>query len=340
MFKISLTQSWTHRPSSISLGLGLGLWLITANSFNSSQPLPVSMQHSDTALPPTDVTEIHSIDKANIELRELFQKADHAFELGRRTEFKRLLPLLTDYPLYPYLLYKDMRRNIGKLDQHQIELFLSDYANSIIANQFRRDLIRYYARNKQWQSLIGIYLPQDSINLQCQYIYALLKTGGHQHAYSSIEKLWLTGSSLHRSCDKAFKIWREAGLQTQSLTWQRIQLAMAKNHIRLSRHLAKQLDENEQKWFELWLQVHNNPEYSLEASLLRQNHPLTSTIRLHAIKRMSREDTDQAIALWMKLAQRFSFTEEDLYKSYETIGLKKARRHEPDANFWLNRIPD
>ncbi|MFW2373719.1 MAG: transglycosylase SLT domain-containing protein, partial [Gammaproteobacteria bacterium] len=32
--------------------------------------------------------------------------------------------------------------------------------------------------------------------------------------------------------------------------------------------------------------------------------------------------------------------EEDLYKSYETIGLKKARRHEPDANFWLNRIPD
>ncbi|MCW8957134.1 MAG: transglycosylase SLT domain-containing protein [Gammaproteobacteria bacterium] len=335
------THRWTHCPSSISLGLGLGLWLMTANSFNSSQPFTVTEQQIDSAPTSISQTDIVLLDSAyHQQQRELFKKADQAFELGRRSEFKRLLPQLTRYPLYPYLVYKNMRRNISKLDQQQIELFLDDYDNSIITDQFRRDLIRYYARHQQWQSLIQIYTPQDSTSLQCKYLYALLQTGDTERAYPAIEKLWLNAQSLHRNCDQVFKHWSEAGQQTQALTWQRIELAMAKNHIQLARHLAKQLNSDEQIWFKLWMAVHRDPEVSLESDLLKEARPLTATIRLHAIKRMSRKDTDQAITLWMKLAQRYSFTEASLYQVYEQIGLVKARRHETDANFWLDRIPE
>lgn len=340
MFSIQHKYHCRHRPFAISLGLGLGLWLITANSFNHSQALPAE-QAADIPATPTHETEAPVIDDAYIQTqRELFKQADKAFNLGRISEFKRLLPQLTTYPLYPYLLYKDMRRNIRKLDQQQIELFLDDYDNSIIADKFRRDLIRYYSRHQQWQRLIQIYTTQDSNSLQCKYLNALLNTGDTERAYPAIGELWLTGYSLPRSCDGVFKQWHAAGQQTQDLTWQRIELAMSKNHTRLARHLAKQLDEHEHKWFELWKKIHQQPEFSLESNLLKQAHPLAASIRLYAIKRMSRKDTDQAIALWMKLNQRFSFSESDLYQAYKHIGLAKARRHEPEANFWLARIPE
>ena len=338
--KTGIIHRWVHRPFSISLGLGLGLWLVTANSFNGSQSLAVLQQPADATPPSNSQTENHFLDSDYLQQqRALFQKADRAFELGRRSEFKRLLPQLTSYPLYPYLVYKDMRRNIGKLDQQQIELFLDDYENSIIAGQFRRDLITYYARHKQWQSLLHVYTPQDSTSLKCKYLHALLQTGDTKHAYPAIEQLWLTGDSLPNSCDQVFKLWRDADQQTQSLTWQRIQLAMAKNRTQLASHLSEHLDSVDQEWFELWLEVHRDPELSLQADLLRQAHPLTAIIRLHAIKRMSQKDSAQAIKLWMQLAQRFSFTDADIYKAYEYIGLVKARRHEPDASFWLDRIP-
>lgn len=338
---IGISNHWTHRPSSISLGFGLGLWLITANSFNNSQSLPINSQANDSASSPVSQAEVHFHETAYVQhQRELFQRADKAFELGRRSEFKRLLPQLANYPLYPYLVYKDMKHNIRKLEQYEIDLFLDDYDNSIISDQFRRDLIRYYFKAKQWRSLIQVYVPQGRTSLQCKFIHALLQTGDTNRAYPAIEELWLSDSSLPVSCDPVFEQWREAGQQTQDLTWQRIQLVMAKNRSRLARHLSKQLDSDGQNWLQLWLDIHRNPEHILEADLVKQTHPLTSTIRLHAIKRMSQTDSDQAIALWMKLAQRFSFTESELYKAYEYIGLVKARRHEPDANFWLDRIPE
>ena len=43
-------------------------------------------------------------------LRQQFLEAERALRSGKRSKYERLLGELEEYPLYPYLIYQDLRR--------------------------------------------------------------------------------------------------------------------------------------------------------------------------------------------------------------------------------------
>jgi len=326
-----------HRHLKTSLSIALSLWLVTANGFDSTlQKNPIEATNNTSLV--THPDDIFLDSETLAEQRKLYSKAEQAFKAGQYSRFKKLKNQLKDYPLYSYLEYKDLKRNIGHLDKQQIFSFLEQNDNSIIASRLRRKLIDYYSRHKRWSDLISVYTPQQSTTRQCKYLRALINTGQEQQALAQVEKLWLTSKSQPKSCDPIFKAWELAGFRTHELTWERIQLAMSKNKTRLARYLAKTLDKSDRLWVESWIKVHRNPQLLSKLSLLKKTHPMASSIRVHAIKRMSRKKPEQAIKLWQKMNTLYSFSEEEANKAYKAIGLSMARSHHPDANIWLSQL--
>ncbi|MDH5485255.1 MAG: transglycosylase SLT domain-containing protein, partial [Gammaproteobacteria bacterium] len=327
------------KPGRYGLGLGLALWLITANGFNQNKdPSPDVATRIDT-LVTIDTNFLYDQTDELANQRKDYRQAEIALKKGHMQTFNRLLQKLGNYPLYPYLEYQQISRRLNQLDQNQVDQFFERNDGSIIADKLRRKLINYYARHNRWDDLIHIYQAQSSVHLQCKYLQALIQTDQSEHAYEMVRKLWLTGKSQPKACDPVFDAWEATGQRTHELTWQRIKLAMASGHYRLAVHLSKSLPAADHKLVLYWKKIHRKPELALSDYIRELQHEAKNDILIHAIMRMSRKDTDKAIDLWQKLSDTHHFTQQEEYAAYRHIGLRLARNHHPEASQWLNRIP-
>ena len=327
------------RSLKLSLGLGLGLWMITANGLNTSPALA-----THTSLPSAesqaDSLPIYGSDTKKLKhQRGLFKQAEYALNKRRYRSFEKLQAQLEDYPLYQYLQFRKMSKNPGKLDRESIDSFFSQYGKNQITARLRTKLLKYYARNARWDDFLHLYQDQTSTRMQCHHLTALLNTNQKEAALQLVEPLWLSAKSQPKACNTAFNAWKDAGFQTDELTWQRITLAMSKSRTQLARHLAQSLNTVDRKWVNFWIKSHRKPDLILQQPEASLSHPMASTIQLHAIKRQARKDINKAVQLWNSLTETHFFKAEEMYTAYRYIGLKMARSHHPDAESWLSLIP-
>ena len=271
--------------------------------------------------------------------RSLFLQAELNLQLGHYKKFKQQLKQLGDYPLSPYLQYKQLHGVLSRTSKTELDDFFTHYPEQIISARLRRDLIRHYARHHEWQKLLYIYRPQTSTSLQCNYLQALIKTGQQSLAMPRIKDLWLSSQSQPKSCDPVFKVWQDAGFKTPQLTWQRIERVMHAGKLRLAKHLARHLPKHDQAWVRLWRRIYRHPEKAASEPLFKQDHPYAQRIAIHAIQRLSRRDASQAIALLHKLSPPLRFNREQQYQLNRNIGLAMARQHLAGAGQWLQKIP-
>ena len=327
------------KPFRFSLGLTLGLWLVSANGFNA---LP--SQQLDKVIDNDDIHPISSraTDPAKLaKQRATFKQAERAFKLGRYTTYRALTTQLKDYPLYPYLQYKDLNRQLSRLSEQHISHFLDANNNTVIGERFRRKVLRHYAKHNRWSDFIKRYQPQHSTTLHCRYLNALMQTGKKSQALAEVKPLWLTGQSQPKACDGLFNAWEKAGHLSDALIWARINKAMSKGRTRLARHIAQKLDKrSDRELVYFWSMIHRKPELAEKSSRLNKTHPMAATIKVHAIKRMGRKDPEKAIELWRKLAKTQAFSAEQNNTVARSIGLYMARQHHPDALYWLTRVDD
>lgn len=333
-------QLWRFkRPCKFSLGAILGLWLLTANGFNGATDTSMTLALRNPAAAPLPETATPISDENKLaEQRALFVRAEQALKKRHYQSFEQLAGQLQDYPLYPYLQYHQLKRQLDSTPDQQIKAFLNANDNSIIGDRFRTYLLRYYARHQRWDDFIANYQPQGSTSLHCKYLSALLKTSEKQQALEQVKKLWLVGRSQPRSCDAVFDAWEAAGYLSEELVWQRIELAMERGRTRLARHIGKKLPSRaDREVVYLWSQIHRKPQLSMPASRLN-NHPMAATIRLHGVKRMAARDVEQAVTLWNKMQQLHMFTPQQHNQARRSIGLSMATSHHPDAIQWLSRV--
>ena len=271
--------------------------------------------------------------------RKLFLQAELSLKLGHHKKFKQLLAQLANYPLTPYLHYKQLHAKLSRASKEELDDFFKRYSGQIISSRLRRDLIRHYARRSEWKKLLYIYRPQSSATLQCNYLQALIKTGQKQIAIPHINDLWLSSRSQPRSCDPVFKVWEDAGLKTKPLIWQRIERVMQAGKLRLAKHLGHSLSTQDQAWLRLWRRVYRHPQKAADEVLFKQSHPYAQKIAIHAIQRLSRRDAAQAISLLKQLSPQLHFQPEQQHQLNRSIGLAMARQHMPGAHQWLQKIP-
>ncbi len=328
-----------RRFPGITLGAGLGLWLLAAGLSCAQADFAPEYSAEPSVLIDPDDGPLQFSEPQLEQQRELFRQAETALKAGRVHRFEQLMGRLQNYPLYSYLQYRNLKRKQGRLSAAQINEFLSSNDNTVIGDRFRHSLLRYYARHHRWQEFTDLYDGRQSTGLHCQYLSALLNHRARRtYVLEEAEKLWLSSSSQPKSCDPVFKAWERTGRLTEALIWKRIELAMDSGRTRLARHVARKLPKRtDRELVYFWSQIHRKPQLVIPGSRLK-HHPLGSHIRLHAVKRMAKKDPQEAIELWQALQKRYRFSKAETNQVMRSIGLGQATRHQAGAIDWLSRI--
>lgn len=271
--------------------------------------------------------------------RKDFIAAEQALKRGQITRYRRIAARLEDYPLYHYLKYQRMRKQLGRIDDAEIQNFLVENSGSPIANKLRHAWLRKLVRRQQWQTLVENYYLVKNTRLHCQYARALFEIRDFR-AVDVAKELWLTGKSLPASCDYSFKRLREAGILNDDMIWQRIQLSLYAGRSRLARYLGKELPARDRKLLQLWIKTRRRPKlldkaYELDADYRPE---VVRWIIVDGIRGLARRDALEATRIWNDVRDDYRFQPADHQRVERRLIYKLSQSDDESAQYLLKEL--
>lgn len=280
-------------------------------------------------------TETVSIEKQ----RDYYSVAKKALASGQMRSYEQLSQRLKDYPLYGYLEFDYLKKNIHTAPTERIEQFLETYADSPISDRLRYLWLTVLARKGQWQTYLEEYRDGGGVQLRCYQVLAMFRTGDEQAAMESADQLWLNGKAQPAICDTVFSEWNKRGGKTKDKVWARIELAMDARNVSFAKSMAKDLDSSEQKWVPLWIQMSQKPAENLLRKVYYEENPIAQKILRFGIKRLSVRDAGAAADVWDTYRDAHRQTSpEDAAQLDEYVALQAAIQRHPQALQLLARI--
>ncbi len=271
-------------------------------------------------------------------LRRQFQKAEKAVKNKQYEKYARLADQLTEYPLYPYLEYQWLKKNLHQ--ESKVKEFLEQHPSSRYAGFLKRKWLFRLASKKRWQTFLEFYDNTGNTRLNCYYHMAQYQTGDKQTALLGAKKLWAVGYSQPKACDPLFAELMKSSHFNQALFWHRFDASLQNNKTSLANYVKKLMPAAEQKTAQFWLRLHRDPEQHLPKLIAEPDVAQAPSMFTHAITRLARRDIYQAADLWDRNKDRFDITAKQADKVEKDLGLKLAFRDEPDAYEWLGRLKE
>jgi len=269
--------------------------------------------------------------------RDLFIQAELALQEDRRPEYWGLLKQIYSYPLYPYLRYADLKKRIQTASPNEVVSFIGAYGDSPISAKLRTKWLYALAKNNQWPLFLKHYRHTGSKALMCLHETGKIQTLRHYNIASQLKTIWLTGRNLADECNELIDLWDKNKLITTDLVKQRIRLSLKKNNYKLTGYLLKKLSESERRRMEVWLKVYKNPKLLMDSKILK--HKDASLLVGAKFSGLAWYHPEEAILFTKKmLNQKHVIVDEG--KIIKILAITLARGFHPDAETWLNRVPD
>ena len=272
--------------------------------------------------------------------RHAYLTAIEAVKAGNQARFKRLYEGLDGYILRGYLEYESLKNRVASTPAADTRRFLDENSQAPIGDSIRKKWLRILAQRRDWNTFLKEYQDiDDDPELQCVRVSHLLKTSEQQAVLmAEVEKLWLTGKQLPRSCDPVFAAWQKAGHMTSDMIWVRIRLAMESRNTRLAGELASYLDPSERVWVRRWQAMHRDPVQELRKIGYPVETPVARMIVKHGVVRLANRDPEEAMVQWSVLKNKYQFFGEDDNYVLRYIGILAAQDHLPQALQWLSAV--
>lgn len=280
--------------------------------------------------------------------RQIYGRAEHALKKNDRANFERLSQKIKSYPLYPYLIYEDLKRNIqnsktNELVLEQIKHFERNYPDFPFTNSLRNLWLSQAAQNKNWSLLIKGYYPTEKEDLQCNYLFAQYQITKERSYLEQAKPLWLVGYSQPIACDQLFNAWYKTGSLTKKLIWERLKLAFENKNFILVKHLAKQLPSAERGFVEEWEKVVKNPSLITNESFLTGlTAPETTKLEIitQGLQLLAKREPERALKWWSLHQKDFVFSEHQVERIQLDIATYLAHQKSLLAREQLATLPD
>ncbi|VTT34903.1 lytic murein transglycosylase [Klebsiella pneumoniae] len=254
------------------------------------------------------------------EQRTRYLQIKQAWDSKQLDTVDQLMPTLRDYPLYPYLEYRQLAQNLDQETGLAVNAFIQRYPTLPPVRSLSSRFVNELARREDWRGLL-VFSPQapKPVAARCNWYYAKWATGEQQVAWEGAKSIWLTGTSLPATCDKLFTVWQQAGQQNPITTLERIRLAMKAGNGSLVNFLAKQLPQDYQTIANAVMDLQNNPG-TIE-NFARSVGPtdFTRQATVIAFASVARSDVENARQMIPTLVQLQKLDEQQAQELKETV---------------------
>ncbi|WP_296702797.1 transglycosylase SLT domain-containing protein [Thiocapsa sp. UBA6158] len=257
--------------------------------------------------------------------RSAFLAAERALEANDPESFDRLAAGLVDYPLYPYLGFAVLTRDLAAMSDEQIERFLVDFPQTQLATRLRLAYLARLAAAERWSDYARIYRPDDATERRCLYLRSLIETGRGDEALALVEPLWLSGGSQPDACDPVFAAWRDVGGLTTERILKRIRLAMEAGERGVARYLGGLLPDSEKHRYEAWRAVDADPSLVLDPASVEDGHPQRAAILAHGLVALAPRSPEKAADALVSLRKVLSTDAAASDRAHAAIGQALTR---------------
>lgn len=276
-----------------------------------------------------------------VKMRKDYLAAEKNIWQANTPTYQNLYQQLHYYPLQPYLDQQRLMHKIRLTDAKEIEEFLAKYQGTPLDWQLRKKWLNYLAKRKRKAMFIRFYTPTSDAELTCTYYNFKLDTGTKaEQILPKVTKLWLTKKSQPKVCDPLFKKWRAAGYLTESVVWQRVELAADGGDHTLLRYLSTLLPQNQQYLALLWKKVRQNPAYIVNLKRFKHRNAKETQILAYGLKRLIWRDQKLALNTYKKAQKNFAFTEQQHQQITQKFALALASKNHDSAYEWLAKVDD
>ncbi len=270
--------------------------------------------------------------------RDLYIRAEQTLKQGQGTFFSQQRELLSDYPLYPYLLYLDMARRIAYVKTETIVDFLKFYDGTPVADRLRHKWLKHLAVRNDWQLFAQYYRTSPYYadkELACSYAQSLLQSGRLNELRTLVKQLWLVNFSQPSECDAVFLWGKQNEVIDQDLIWQRILLVVRASRLGLADYLARHLDADTRKWYALLKQAHHHPFKALAEIESHSKHsPFLHQVLAHNLWRARNQDLQKTHVLWQGMERSFRPYPNVYQQSRKDLGIAACWQLEPEIGLY------
>jgi soluble lytic murein transglycosylase len=268
--------------------------------------------------------------------RDRFRLSDQSLQNGQPIDYSDL----ADYPLYPYLRYRDLSRRLPEFPLSEVRDFLQNYSNSPVAGKLRQAWLRELAKARRWDEYLKDVPNTRDPSLECWRRQALLNTGRTEQALQDFAAVWLQGRALPSACDSIIVAWRHQGGLAPPLLWQRFALAMSNRNLSLARVLRTEIPITDQPLADTWLAISDNPAAILEDARFRRDDPRTAEIIGDGLKLWGKRDALAATVALDTLKQRYPRLAPQWLETERLLAVWLATDYHPSALARLAALPD
>lgn len=269
--------------------------------------------------------------------REVFLQAEKLVKKGNDSAIREKQAVLRDYPLYPYLQYQWLKRNLQ--NDREIRVFLNEHNETRYSGLLRNQWLDNLAKRGQWKTFIRNYQDNGKTALQCQYLWARYQTGYRKEALIEAKELWAVGKSQPKECDLLFTRLVKSEHFTEQLIWKRFDLSLRQGNVNLAEYLKRKLSSNDRKAADFWLRVHKNPALIEQRSNRQKPYKQMGLIFAHGADRLASSDPETSIKIWDRYKNDFYIDQNRTQQLERRLALALAFRKSNSAYGRLSRLP-
>jgi soluble lytic murein transglycosylase len=212
------------------------------------------------------------------------------------------------------------------LTAEQVTAFRAKWSDSPLADRLLGGWLDNAFAHARYEAFVDHYQDDGTVTRRCQHLRALMRTGRRDEALAGVPTLWLVGNSQPPVCDPLFAAWIESRALTQTLVWQRIELALENNQIALARHLTRYLNGTPARRAQAFIAVAQRPELVLQRDRYREDDPQMRAIVSLGLRRTARNDPEAAQNAWRHYEDALAFSATDARAIDQTLTQTLARR--------------
>lgn len=298
--------------------------------------LPLLILSSATLLACTGVgaeAGAQSLDAQRAQMKAAIENAERGqFDPGQAAG-------LAKHPLYGWLEYANLRRNIDTVTTAQAQDFLKRYNGQAVASSFRSVWLPAVARRQDWPTLLANWAPTENVGLRCAQLNARQATGKADAQWvSEAQAIWRsTGKSLPDACDPVFAVLNAKGGMSAELRWERIDAAADAQEPAVMRSAARGLPAADLALANTYAAFVDKPNASALNWPRNERSRRIATDGLAKLAKADPDATEQQLPQYASALQLSAAQQADV--KYQ-IALWTVASYGPDSARRLNAVPD